>query len=156
MTQRRIDIVTVALSILIGAVLTLMLLARVAHAGTSPPDSLADDGWEAWRAGWVGLLVLVGLFALGVLLTQRRGYIAARWPALNRGRAWALLAIGMSVLVTLIPLAIGGDLGVDRLREAFQYQAPVALALWWQPDMGVTRQAAEERRARAADGGVPT
>lgn len=116
--------------------------AGVALAAAAVPTSIADDAASAWRAGWVAVAVMLMLWFAGQAAIARRGYIIDRLPWLDVGRAWAGLSVVLGALVTVLPLAVAGDLDVDALKA----QAGLAIGLFLQGDMTIIKQQATAKR----------
>lgn len=86
----------------------------------SAPDDVAEAAWWALQAGYVGPGLLFVIFLGGVQAQRKKGYIVKRWPRLNDGRAWAVVAIVTSTTVTLLPLAGAEISGADPNALTFR------------------------------------
>lgn len=84
----------------------------VAPGDPSAVEHAAGASWWALRKGIVGIALLFALHFGGAYLYRRRGYIVLRWPRLDVGQAWAVLAAVVSTTATLVPLAFTGDLAM--------------------------------------------
>jgi hypothetical protein len=111
--------------------------APPAVTSESTPEEVAEAAWWALQAGYVGPGLILIVFAGGAVVLKRKGYIIKRWPRLNDGRAWAVVAIVTSTSVTLLPLAIAETAGEGTLtfRVVF-FHAATAFGLWIKSHLG--------------------
>ena len=111
MTARRADYLARALGVLLG-VAALAIAGSCTHTAAPSPDT--GDVWHLWRAGWIPVAILFGVYTGGRAALAQERYVARRWPRaaayLDRGKVWVVLSAAISVAAGLMPLAITGDL----------------------------------------------
>ena len=97
----------VALSFLVGSVLTLALIA-VAHADEGGPPDPTDAG-ELWSGRLALLVILVGV--IGFWILDRLAGTRWRWTRwLRVGKRQASISAGLGILIGIVPAAFSGEL----------------------------------------------